>query len=81
MSTRQNNTNNGNNPPTITCIVLRYKDGVRGIHILSMTISVGEQWRCEKSCGKKVKARRGKRKTAYLSYRTVIGKKGGNFAK
>ena len=34
-----------------------------------------------KQSWKEVKAHRGKGRVAYLSYRTVVAKKGGNFAK
>ena len=44
-----------------------------------MKISVEKRWNCVKSCGKKTHRDQGK--AAYLSCRTLVSKKGGNFAK
>ena len=89
-SSRQNDTNNGNNPRTIICNLLRYKDKVktlqkanklRGRNIFINEDSCRETMKLRKQLWKEVKAHRDKGRVTYLSYRTVVVKKGENFAK
>ena len=90
MSSRQNNTNNGNNPRTIIYNLLRYKDKVKilqkGNKLKGTNIFINEDFSREtmelrKQLWKEIKAYRDKGRVVYLSYRTVVVKKGGNFAK
>ena len=90
MSSRQNDTNNGNNPQTIIYKLLRYEDKVkilqkanklRGTNIFINEKFSRESMELRKKLWKEVKAHRDKGRVAYLSYRTVVVKKGGNFAK
>ena len=76
------NADNGNNPRTIICNLVRYKDKVKlgGTNIFinedfSGTVELSKQLR------KEVKAHRDKGRVASLSCITVIVKKGGNFSK
>ena len=89
-SSRQNNTNNGNNPGTIICNRLRYKDKVKILQkankLKRTNIFINEDFSREtmelrKQLWKEVKAYRDKCRVAYLSYRTIVVKKGGTFAK
>ena len=89
-SSRQNNTNNGNNSRTIICNLLRYKDKVkfqqkvnklRGTNIFINEDFSRETIALRKQLWKEVKSPRDKGRVACLSYRTVVVKKGGNFAK
>ena len=89
-SSRQNNTNNGNNPQTIMCSLVRYKEKVkilqkvkklRGTNIFIKENFSRETMELRKQLWKEVKAHRDKGRVAYLSHITVVVKKGGNFAK
>ena len=90
MSSRQNNTNNSNSPRTITYNLLRYKDKVKILQkankLRQTSIFINEDFsrktmELRKQLWKEVKAHRDKGSVVYLSYRTVVVKKGGNFAK
>ena len=90
MSSRKNNTNIGNKPRKIICNLLRYKDKVKILQkankLKGTNIFINEDFSREtmelrKQLWKEVKAHRDKGRVAYLSYRTVVVKKGGNFAK
>ena len=89
-SSRQINTNNGNNLRTIICNLPRYKDKVKilqkadklqGTNIFTNEDFSRETMELRKQLGKEVKAHRDKGRVTYLSYKTVAVKKGGNFAK
>ena len=89
-SSRQNNTNNGNNPRTIICNLLRYKDKVeilqkanelRGTNIFTNEDFSRETMELRKQLWKEVKAHRDRGRVAYHGYGTVAVKKGGKFAK
>ena len=89
-SSRQNNTNNGNNLRRTICNLLRYKDKVkilqkakklRGSNIFINEDFSRETMELRQKLWKEVKAHRDKGRVAYLSYRTVLVKKGGNFEK
>ena len=89
-SSRQNNTNNGNNPQTIMCSLVRYKEKVkilqkvkklRGTNIFIKENFSRETMELRKQLWKEVKAHRDKGRVSYLSHITVVVKKGGNFAK
>ena len=86
----QNNTNNGNNPQTIICNLLRYKDKVKvlqkanklkGTNIFTNEDFSRETMELRKQLWKEVKAHLDKGRLVYLSYRTVVVKKGGDFPK
>ena len=88
-SSRQNNTNNGNNPQTIICNLLRYKDKVKilqkanklkGINLFMKKDFSRETMELRNYLWKEVKSC-DKGRVVYLSYRTVVVMKGGNFAK
>ena len=85
-SSRQNNTNNGNNTRTIICNLLRYKDQVKILRkankLKETNIFINEDFSREtmelcKQLWKEVKAHRDKARVAYLSYRTVVLRKEG----
>ena len=87
-SRKQNNTNNGNNPRI--CNLLRYKDEVKILQkadkLRGTSIFINEDFGREamelrKQLWKEVKTYRDKGRVPYLSYRTVIVTKGGNFTK
>ena len=89
-SSRQNNTNNGNNLRRTICNLLRYKDKVkilqkakklRGSNIFINEDFSRETMELRQKLWKEVKAHRDKGRVAYLSYITVLVKKGGNFEK
>ena len=90
MSSRPNNTNNSNNPRTIICNLLRYKgklkilqkaNKLKGTNIFMNEDFSRETMELRKQLRKEVEAHRDKGRVACLSYRTVVVKKGVNFAK
>ena len=89
-SSRQNNPKNEDNPRTIICNLLRYKDKVKilqkakklkGTNIFINVDFSRKTMELRKQLWKEVKARHYKGRVAYLSYRTVVVQKGGNFGK
>ena len=77
-----------NKPRTITCNLLRYEDKVkilqkaskpRGINIFENEDFDRETMELRKEFGKDVKAHRHTGRISYLSYRTVVEQKEGNF--
>ena len=89
-SSKQNNKNNGNNPQTIIGNLLRNKDKVKIIQNLNKlrgtSIFINKDFSRElmelrEQLWKEVTAHHDKGRVAYLSYRTVVVKKGGDFAK
>ena len=90
MSSRPNNTNNSNNPRTIICNLLRYKgklkilqkaNKLKGTNIFMNEDFSRETMELRKQLRKEVEAHRDKGRVACLSSRTVVVKKGVNFAK
>ena len=85
-SSRQSNTTNGNNPRTIICSLLRYKDKVKILQkankLKGTNIFINEDFSREtmelfQQLWKEVKAHRDNGRVAYLSYKTFVVKRRG----